>query len=1347
MGNDTAVSRLQQDQGSDENLRHRELDHKDSSNGPRSADVGSKTGVVRPERTPRSGGRLIMHVSTAAVLNARSKSVAGSSVMDDAEQQPRRPSGPSASQQQQQQQQSQPQQEQRRRSSVPVPPAFDAPATSAPHPTSLDRRPRQGSDSFGEDVLGGASLHHLVQQSPHARLQGNPLNGGNLGQFAGGFHDTWLAAQSHLSGIPYGNYMIAPEVTDEFNLLDNFLHTSLLDDGGQLSEANSASIPNAPQSADLAAASAPAPRPSMTTPAGDDKARREYYLQAADPSGNATPEERMQRLLKAKYDAGLLKPFNYIKGYSRLGKYLDRNISAASKQKILRTLGQFRPKFRERASALTDMELVIVEMWFEKQLMEYDRVFASMAIPSTSPRSLHEILTEESCVRYWEEFQAIAFDPEHDSLLTACTLKIQDAKSDESMVIECSFSFVIKRDEHKLAGEARACSRELEPEAIHLWNLCTRLRREMDADVEGDDDQIAGPLSADVKASKRVLLLRCRALAFFVIDVARRHASFLPTGGDGGDGNGNGAACGCPSYGVADLLYLLRLALKAARSCVEAGEAELALACLQKGADYVRESWKEGRLDVAEHMYRKAGDVLKSLDVRLTENLCAVLFEIGRASLKQKDFVLATKWLGRAYEVIGGQSLEDLSRDGVELRLAILQALIQGLVGTGTPEDLGRARGLVTYAESEIGDKPVVLLMRLELLLSAPDEVFDALAYADLLRRMARGFNFTEPHFKFMVSNARRLYEKNAVLGCGVMDELLVGKLLGSGKAEWVEKALAVRVWMAMSRPSPSDDTVELGDLLARVRDGLEAPILPTTAATAQSLIWKQVQTTFEGKQWEMTDRWCRLAEHEIFHPAGPQNLVKISRKRILCALMQNRFEGAKQLYLSMPEPGRSELMTRYLAFKIALRTDDRELAVACIDALSGPSEQSCDFLYACVLDAHSVSSRRFAAAAMKGLVERYPTESSPRYQLHLPAMIRCTIRLLVNSSDISDGGGELEGASPEKVADDICHMFEKAASAIQDAPRDENDKKLFTIKELDWFHQNAYNIGVKRCEAWNLGYTMRIFQACLSIMKHYPPDIPQEDTKDLSLKAMCCHFIIVAALVSSARSEDVIDDRQRMYSRARRHVASFESELEKSGSATIQLVLSDLRSKLATLLVFDFESAVALEEWDDLAGVVRRADLCRDAIAYKAMADCLLEAAGAPAQAVFSTMRVVINQLWALEGLSLGKLAKYIRCLFQRVLPLEGSMAFQLAEEALRLAQEAVASTDRRFPDEELEWLAAVSWNHAMDLYSVGKDEECKKWAVKAINLAHYCGDDKRLEKLLQTRLGALKWEACSGS
>lgn len=229
-----------------------------------------------------------------------------------------------------------------------------------------------------------------------------------------------MTAQNHFHDMHsyHPNYMIAPEVTHEFNLLNDFLHTSLLDDGGVPSDeaqtpvyrktsqtemltgfANNNSIASGSQN--------PAPnlqggtmlpppsvegksitRPGSVVPA--DKAR-EYYLQAADPSGNDNPEERMARVLKAKYDAGMLKPFNYIKGYARLGTYLDTHIAPSSKQKILRTINQFRPKFREKAQALTDMELVYVEMWFEKQLMDYDRVFASMAVPACCWRRTGEI--------------------------------------------------------------------------------------------------------------------------------------------------------------------------------------------------------------------------------------------------------------------------------------------------------------------------------------------------------------------------------------------------------------------------------------------------------------------------------------------------------------------------------------------------------------------------------------------------------------------------------------------------------------------------------------------------------------------------------------------------------------------------------------------------------------------------------------------------------------------------------------------------------------------------------------------------------------------------------------------
>ncbi|KAH6695403.1 hypothetical protein F5X68DRAFT_163646 [Plectosphaerella plurivora] len=445
-------------------------------------------------------------------------------------------------------------------SSQPTAQAAQAPADMAPRssvdqsprsmgpPLAFDGRQNPKSQAFAANVLGQGNPLQLVSPTTVSSLQGNGLSAGSGGAGSGnmnqckscdtaetaarpalpgpakhpcsfaGFSDAWLTAQNHYQDMQnYGqNYMIAPEVTHEFNLLHDFLQTSLLDDSALLgddAQGNSAfnrssrgqndMLPGfngagngvlqqqqhlqKHQSNNQAGSMLPPPnleqgraieRPGSVVQADKDKAR-EYYLQAADPSpvGNDTPEERMARVLRAKYDAGLLKPFNYVKGYVRLGKYLDSHIAAESKQKILRTIDRFRPKFREKAQTLTDMELVYVEMWFEKQLMEYDRVFASMAVPACCWRrtgeifrgnkemaelihvpvenlrdgkvSINEILTEDSLVRYWEEFGTIAFDPAHDTLLTACTLKNPDDKATDP-VLRCCFSFMIRRDEHKL---------------------------------------------------------------------------------------------------------------------------------------------------------------------------------------------------------------------------------------------------------------------------------------------------------------------------------------------------------------------------------------------------------------------------------------------------------------------------------------------------------------------------------------------------------------------------------------------------------------------------------------------------------------------------------------------------------------------------------------------------------------------------------------------------------------------------------------------------------------------------------------------------------------------------------
>ncbi|KAH8811737.1 transcription factor Zn cluster transcription factor-like protein Rds2 [Xylogone sp. PMI_703] len=372
-------------------------------------------------------------------------------------------------------------------------------STDAGMRNSFDQPQEQVHDGLiiGDTTLSQAAPLQLVQPSPVSGIPPNSLTNNN-NQFIG-YSNDWIGSQNQFQDIHHyhPSYMFnsAPEVTNEYNLLNDFLNNSLLDDGALLpddtsnfyTDQASAMLSGTMNNGAVAGVHPGGPlvppgaqqgnqisRPNSVLPT--DKTR-EYYLQAADPTGNDAPEERMQRLLRAKYDAGLLKPFNYVKGYARLSAYMDSHMHSAAKMKILRQIDRFRPKFREKVQTLTDIELVYVEMWFERSLMEYDRVFASMAVPACCWRrtgeifrgnremaelihvpveklrdgkiALHEILTEESLVNYWEKFGAIAFDQTQKALLTSCALKNPDDQSKDP-TIRCCFSFTIRRDSHKI---------------------------------------------------------------------------------------------------------------------------------------------------------------------------------------------------------------------------------------------------------------------------------------------------------------------------------------------------------------------------------------------------------------------------------------------------------------------------------------------------------------------------------------------------------------------------------------------------------------------------------------------------------------------------------------------------------------------------------------------------------------------------------------------------------------------------------------------------------------------------------------------------------------------------------
>ncbi|CDO77452.1 hypothetical protein BN946_scf184857.g59 [Trametes cinnabarina] len=323
-----------------------------------------------------------------------------------------------------------------------------------------------------------------------------------------------------------GGFMYPPEtLSNEFSVLSDFLES--LDDGSFFSQPtavtpslmSSPTYPNTvslgvdnPYIAQPPALPAPAntapPEATDTSPPERQKPAEEpapvvlpapskterFFLTAADQASGSR-NERLNMVIRSKYEAGLLKPYNYVKGYARLSRWMDRNrsVSQESKQKILQPLSVLRPKFRAiaQSESLTDIDLVFIEEAFERLLLDYDRVFSAMAIPACLWRRtgeiykanrefaelvgvdgymlrdgrtcIYELMAEDSAVNYWEKYGNVAFDSNQKAVLTSCVLRykpllpssgattparVKDAQPppDEEGFISCCFSFTIRRD-------------------------------------------------------------------------------------------------------------------------------------------------------------------------------------------------------------------------------------------------------------------------------------------------------------------------------------------------------------------------------------------------------------------------------------------------------------------------------------------------------------------------------------------------------------------------------------------------------------------------------------------------------------------------------------------------------------------------------------------------------------------------------------------------------------------------------------------------------------------------------------------------------------------------------------
>ncbi|TLD33674.1 hypothetical protein PspLS_00923 [Pyricularia sp. CBS 133598] len=773
--------------------------------------------------------------------------------------------------------------------------------------------------------------------------------------------------------------------------------------------------------------------------------------------------------------------------------------------------------------------------------------------------------------------------------------------------------------------------------------------------------------------------------------------------------------------------------------------------CVQLRAEYygIRAAlcWQEEQYDVAEHMYTKMETLLPSLNHRSAENLVEVLFEIGSLLMAKKDFTMAVKWLGRSNDIITNQSIDQLTEDGIKLRFAVSQAHIAALLGVETVESFEKARSLVTYIETEVGSQPFVHILKLELLSKSPAETFDCEAYSNILREMIKSFNYVESTFIALRKHIAKLRDKSPSLGMKILDGF-VTFLHDAGfekdeTLDWYEKLVVLRVKMTTQCHEYPDHLNTAKAFFARC----ERPLGTRGALASQTLLWKMLDTRFSTQMFDMAREWGYIALLPVFQEAGPNNRAKIerypfqqptrklhppanskSRKLLLCNISLNEPEAAMHIYHSMSENSQTDKKTSYVMFKVAIRNSDLDLAVQCLDIMSSAGDSE-DMIYACVLDAQKSADKAYVIEALRKLVQ--VRKIRPNGPVHLPALLRCTIRFLQKLMDSNGSPAD----STEATVDHLVTMFEEAARAIERKEASADGTKLFGLQELEWFCQNAYNISVKNAQAWNPRCLVRTLDVCVSIMGHFPEDAVSPVVDDLPLRKLFCHFINASALTALARAQNDVERQLLDYQAVRKNVAGFEEALEacRERLRLPETQYKQLLKKLQIILVFEFESALHLRQAPELGEIIRRASICRNGETFKAMADSLLRlhtTSNIAPRDFYSALNLLVDKLAELPDCDNIKLARYSRCVFQVLMGIDTKLALQELRSICEMAKRAFETSGSHWPREELEWIAVMAFNHGIEASGLNDEDSTQPWVEIAMSLAHYNGDGGALEK-----------------
>ncbi|KAI9373880.1 hypothetical protein BJX61DRAFT_501118 [Aspergillus egyptiacus] len=548
------------------------------------------------------------------------------------------------------------------------------------------------------------------------------------------------------------------------------------------------------------------------------------------------------------------------------------------------------------------------------------------------------------------------------------------------------------------------------------------------------------------------------------------------------------------------------------------------------------------------------------------------------------------------------------------------------------------------------------------------------------------------------------------VEACGqLMDKV---ETSSTSREHWMETILVSVIW-ASTNPSPGEDHSPQpaeAAALKLTRCGL-ATLSDDATHASLLIIWKYIDTMLAKESISVAQEWCYFVLKQTLLEKDPDTRDKFFRKLILCALEKQPPFKVHEIFDGIPDDYKTCPLTRYLIHRLSLAADDVPLAVESFQLLCKSASDS-TLVWSCISDALKAGKVEIVAQSLKGLVS--VSDGNNFRTLEIPQLLQYVLCALFENQN---------GAS-RHLLEHLVPLFESASEAARRGP-----DKLFTPGELRWLSYKSYSIALELHKLCPVQTIVQLLKNAVNLAELSQDDQTAESKRDLLEHVLRCYFLQSTITIAEARRETSPTTKASHYKTACEIINQFQTCIwSQEGGPTAASAPPGWLEMYRSILSFSFEATVHLRQCEDLIKTIETSKAVVDAKLASVFLDCLLRS-GAPPCYLSKLVKQMIRTfhspsspppfLNTASSKFTATLPRYLRCLYSLSTQAEEYiLAESVLDQALMLARDN-SGIRAQYPKDEIQWLATMAFNRAVEFFLVSADEECRRWAGKAIALA----------------------------